>query len=519
MIKHNMQIKKLEYQDSPVASVTATGLSDLERVATGKDVTISLDRDGQVIYYTLGRRRYLLNGHTGFFTDLLSSAAIGVYEALRFPDCEERWSRLGEKWGARAEDRIREVRCLRGEADSSMAPDLRQEAFFSRTRPNDITVYMAGACNLACRYCFNSGGTFGRGASVMDVETARQVLAFISGIVRTGVHANVRVNLFGGEPLLAREATRLLARGLQDLNHEGLYTRVHILLSTNGTIYDQEIFEILSERADLCTVITSLDGNRELHDQNRIFAGLRNESSFDVVLATLRRMDLERINYSVVCVVLWPFDFIGAAQALHELGIRSLEIKELLYKYGQKPSTDVLRTEFQRWREGYLAYCEYYLDHLSMPGWVLHNDRLSLPVQYCSMSSHTRRRIGLNCNTADTKISITPQGEIMPCLSFLAHKEYGLGSAASGFDTERYDRFEQWLLTNGQNRIDNPRCSKCFAKRVCSGGCYAANLDRTGTLQSNSQQCAYTRERVKIDLHFISELRNRYPLLYHTLLE
>ena len=510
-----------EKQGTPAADVDRAGLSDINNAAADQDVTIPLDRDGLVIYYTLGSARYFLNGHTGFFGDLVSDAATGVYEALRLPDCEERWKALGERWGARAEDRVQEVRRLREGLDPAMAPDRRQEGFFWRMQPNEFTVYLAKACNLACRYCFNSGGTFGRSASLMDVETAGQVLSFISGIVRAQVHSVVKVNLFGGEPLLAREATRVLARGLQDLNHEGLSTCVHILLFTNGTIYDQEIFEILAERSDLCTVMTSLDGARDKHDENRPFRGGRKDSSFDMVLANLRRMDAERISYSVACVVLWPFDFIGASEALHELGIRCLEIKEPLYHtYGRKAPAGVLRTEFRRWRENYLAYCEYYLDHLSQPDWVRHVDRLSLPAEYhWWFFNGFRRRIGLACRLAEARVGITPQGEIMPCISFLQHEEYGLGNVGSGFDSKRYDRFEQWLLANGQRRIDNPRCRKCFANLACNGGCYAESLDRTGTLEPDAKGCAYTRERVKINLHFISELRNRYPLIYHTLLQ
>lgn len=493
---------------------TPTGLMSETGVGSGGDLTIPIDPEGLVIYYTVGANRYLLNGHAGSFRDVLSDAEAGVFEALALPKPAAEWQRLTERWGARSAKAVAEVGLLRDGADPRMTPSERQKAFVIEQRPRLFTVYLAQACNLACPYCFNTRGTFGARPSVMSEDTARDVLAFIAGQVRAKIYPSVSVHLFGGEPLVAPEATKILARGLQDLNHQDLSTRIHILLFTNGTIYRKDILDILAERPDLCTVMLSLDGSREAHDRNRPFASRRRGSSYDVVVANMQRMDRDGIPYSVGCVVPHPFDFIGASEALHALGVQSLEIKEPLQHVFGRDTPDVVDyPDFDLWRRNYLAYCDYYLDHLDRPDWVTHVDRFALPAAYGSiLDSSVSKRMGLSCRVAELKVGISRTGEILPCSSFYDHETYGLGNVRSGFDAERYARFEAWLLANGQHRIDHPRCRTCFAKLACNSGCYAQNLDRTGTLQPHDRVgCDYVRERVKIDLHFIAEMRRRHP--------
>ncbi len=482
----------------------------------GDDITIPIDPEGLVLYYTIGPWRYLLNGHTGVHSEVISDLDAAVYEALSVADPRRHWQALIERWGSRVEGRIREVERLRDGSDPRMVPAERQQSFVVDRRPREFTVYVAQACNLACQYCFNSRGTFGGPAALMTASAATEVLAFISKEARAGLYPTIKVDLFGGEPLLAPEATRILARGLQDLNHEGLATQIHILLFTNGTIYHKEIFDILAERSDLCTVMVSIDGERETHDKNRPFASDGRGSSYDLVLGNLKRMAAEGIPHSAVCVVPEPFDFVAASEALHALGISRLELKEpLQHVFGRESPEAVSYSNFARWRRNYLAYCDYYLDHLDEPGWVEHTDRIALASTYqWMMEASGRQRIGLACRLAELKVGISPRGEIMPCISFLKHGDFRLGDVRSGFDVERYASFQEWLLANGQHRIDHPRCRNCFAKLACNGGCYAESLDRSGRLEPRARAgCDYTQERVKLDLHFLASMRRRHPAL------
>lgn len=483
------------------------------------DFTVPLDQHGLVLYFGVRGQRFVYNGNTGFFSDTLPPVATEAFAALAVagPERQARFERLRQRYGAEAEPFLHEIDLLQRGTHPDLSPEPRQTAFAHPMAPHTFTVYLAQACNLACRYCFNSGGSFGGRRSLMSVETAREVLAFITRLVRTERHPVVTVNLFGGEPLLAPEATRLLARGLQDLNHEGLRTQVHILLFTNGTLYCADIFSILAERPDLCTVMVSLDGFRDAHDANRQFVEAGRGSSYDVVVANLRRMVAAKVPASVVCVVPHPFDFIGASEALHALPVPSLEIKDPHYHvYGRDTLPEVLRRDVALWREQYLAYTDYYLDYLAQPGAIRHVDRLALLRDTAALVGNPRAEgISLACRLADLKVGITPDGGIMPCVAFLRHEQYGLGDVRRGFDPERYARFRDWLLREGQHRVDRESCRHCVARFLCGGGCYSESLDKHGRLEpAGEPTCSFAQEKLKIDLYYLSQVHRRFPRLF-----
>lgn len=350
----------------------------------------------------------------------------------------------------------------------------------------------------------------------MSAETAKDALLFIIEIACTEKYPVVTVNLFGGEPLLARKAVYTLARGLQDLNDKNLRTKIHIMLSTNGTIYDKRIFDILAERPDLNTVVVSLDAFRDIHDKNRPFANPKKGSTYDVVLNNIKRMAQEEIPYSVTCIVPYPYNYVTAAKELHRQGIKLLEMKQLIHHiYGQSVLPEVFERELRLWRKNYLAYSDYYIDHLYSKLPARHISRFTIVGDYAEALGNQLSRRTLACGLADSKIGIGSDGRMMPCESILGHKQFELGNVKEGFDRKKYDKFEEWILSRGQHRIDDEHCRNCYAKLICGGGCYALVYDKTKNIRPLPQSsCQYIREGVKIDLYYISRLRKEHPEIF-----
>jgi len=144
---------------------------------------------------------------------------------------------------------------------------------------------------------------------------------------------------------------------------------------------------------------------------------------------------------------------------------------------------------------------------------VRHVDRDGLFGDYAARLAHLPKGNGtLACGMGDSTIGITSDGRLLPCSNLLAHKQFQLGDVRRGFDRVKYDRFEQWLLSRGQHRIDSERCRNCYAKRVCGGGCYAESIDRSEGLSLPDESfCLYKKEMVKIDLHYIAQLKRHHP--------
>jgi uncharacterized protein len=544
---------------SPVRddTVTIDVVRAPKQIRDDGDFTIALDPDGLVIYYSIRGRRFFFHGHLGLILDDLPEYAIAVYDTLLLPEAEQdaQFRKVARKYGKAAKDLISDLRQTRTGDHPGLVREDRQEGFQSSGVPGIFNTYLAQTCNLACGYCFNQRGTFGKEGSVMTLETAKEVLPFIKQCVEKAIYPYYTVNLFGGEPTLAKEAVRYLARGLQDLNNSGSYPPVHIMLSTNGTVYEEDLYRILAEGPETNTVIVSLDAFKDTHDRNRPFANehssasraqsgraaaadepgatkrptdeirpaphedlpLRAEkSSYDVVAANVRRMVAEGIPCALVCVVPHPHDFIGSAQALHEFGVPIVEVKQLNnHIHGRPQLPELFDRDFETWRQNYLDYGEFHLDYIASGGRIHHVDRFAIFGDVEKAATVRMQRKALACGVLDSKIGIAADGTLFPCEAFLRHDHTEVGHVRDGFDPEKYRTFEEMILARGQHRVDNEQCRTCYAKTFCGGGCYAESYDRSGKMAPmHPAECRFVRERVKIDFFYLAQLKGRFPGLY-----
>jgi len=220
----------------------------------------------------------------------------------------------------------------------------------------------------------------------------------------------------------------------------------------------------------------------------------------------------EGIPYCVSCVVTDPLDYVTAAKELHRLGVRCLEMRQLSHHiFGTSRFPTVFKGEFEDWKRKYMEYSDFHLDYLAGPNIVENVDRSLLVEGYArNLAGSGEVPYRLACGAGDTVIAIDYEGTIFPCTGFLGREHLSLGDVRNGFDKWKYSEFENWLLSDGQHLIDNERCSNCFAKMFCGGGCYARSFDVSGNLQPlKGGQCRYVRERLKIDLYYLSQMRKR----------
>jgi uncharacterized protein len=493
-------------------------------VNTHSDFTISVDRDGLVIYFSINGHRFFLNGHNGFFSDSIPDYADEAFKSLSKPKREqiEVFDSIRRRYGYASEALLKEIALYQNGSHPDLALEQRQENFSKRMSPKIFTVYLAQNCNMDCAYCFSRGGTFGNRSSQMSKKTAELTLDFISNIAQSGEHKTIGVLLFGGEPLLAPDAACILARGFQDFSHQNYSSKINTVVITNGTIYNKKLFDIIAERPKKCSVVVSLDAFKSHHDRNRPFRNPKQGSSYDSTLKNLQRMMRENIPYSVTCIVPYPYDFIASAKQLHSLGIRRLEIKQLIrYIYGESALTRVFKHDFKTWRKEYISYSDFYIDYLGQPEPVPHVDRFALVRDYTrNFRQEDKDNSKLACPLGDAKVAITSDGEIMACESCLGHEKFHLGNVQNGFDKSKYETFQDWILSKGQLRLDHERCRSCYAKLICGGGCYAQSYDKTEQLNPYSEStCRYMKEMVKIDLYYLSRLRHLNPDMYSQMLD
>ena len=133
-------------------------------------------------------------------------------------------------------------------------------------KPLMLTVCPTAQCNFACPYCFQEPGS-----THMTREIQDALVQFVENRLKTNIYHEMRVDWFGGEPLLVPGTIEYLSNKFLDLA-----TRFDIpykaLVHTNGYLLTQKNADLL-ERCRVTKVIVTVDGDRAAHNSTRHLKG------------------------------------------------------------------------------------------------------------------------------------------------------------------------------------------------------------------------------------------------------
>jgi len=121
---------------------------------------------------------------------------------------------------------------------------LNKYEFLTEAAPLLVQVELTEACNLKCKFCYNS----------QEPKYNEKILETLEVLASQGV---MQVNLTGGEPLAHPQFFEILDRACE------LFP--HVVLLTNGSLMNDEVLEKI-HLTDLTSVNISIHGNREIHD-------------------------------------------------------------------------------------------------------------------------------------------------------------------------------------------------------------------------------------------------------------
>jgi len=133
-------------------------------------------------------------------------------------------------------------------------------------------------CNMKCVYCQAASEKQDSLGFDMDKDTADKTLEFINQSPST----KKTIEFQGGEPLLNWPIVEYIIKKTSDKKKEGLRTTI----VTNLTLMTEERMKFLIDNDVI--VCTSLDGPKEVHDQNRPLIG---GSSHDLVVRWIKRFN------------------------------------------------------------------------------------------------------------------------------------------------------------------------------------------------------------------------------------
>ena len=315
-----------------------------------------------------------------------------------------------------------------------------------------LKIQMGFKCNFACAYCNQASQGGAVGGNVAD---ARAFLENLPDWIQVDPD-NLRIEFWGGEPLVYWKALKVLGEGLRER-----FPKAHFNIITNGSLLDDEKINWLDELG--FGVSISHDG--PAHKATRGPDPLETPATRQAIRSLYDRLFpkgmigfgcvLTKDNRSLVAIR----EYIG-----ERLGIPARDIplstEEILLPYDQgglalSPSTDEEHEQFltdvfwEAVRGG------------SMPVGAV---RGKCEDFYCSLAQgRPARTLGQKCGMDKPEhLAVDLKGNVLTCQNTSATKGHGIGSV---------EAFDDIRLTTSRHWSTRPECNRCPVVQLCKGSC------------------------------------------------
>lgn len=348
-----------------------------------------------------------------------------------------------------------------------------------------MCLHIAHDCNLRCKYCFASTGSFEGSRSLMSAEVGKKAIDFV--IAHSGNRKNIEIDYFGGEPLMNFEVVKEITEyAKQEGARHGKQFRFTI--TTNGILLDEEKQAYIN--ANMSNVVLSIDGTREVNDRMRV--RVDGSGCYDTILPKFQKIAESRNqdNYYVRgTFTAYNLDFAKDVLHLADLGFKQTSVEPVV-----APETEDyalleahLPTIYQEYEKLAKAYVQR---RKAGRGFNFFHFMIDLEQGPCVI----KRLSG--CGSGHEYVAVTPEGDIYPCHQFVGNEAFKMGNVWEG-------ELDETIKTAFQrsNVYTKPECENCFAKFYCSGGCPANAYNFNGDINHPYKlACDMERKRVECAL-------------------
>lgn len=158
--------------------------------------------------------------------------------------------------------------------------------YYLERKIDRMTLQVTQQCNLRCSYCiYSENANFthrSHSSKRLSLETGKRAIDFYYD--HSVDCTQILLSFYGGEPLLEfRLIQELVAYAKTKFSGKDL----SFALTTNATLLTDEIIDFFAQEHFYLTI--SMDGPKDIHDQNRRFA-LSDQGSFDVVYRNIEKI-------------------------------------------------------------------------------------------------------------------------------------------------------------------------------------------------------------------------------------
>jgi uncharacterized protein len=366
-----------------------------------------------------------------------------------------------------------------------------------------MVLNVTNQCNLACTYCYEYGEDKivdtenGKKAKFMSEQTARESVDFM--LRESGANKMAHLTFFGGETLMNFPVLKFALSYARE-QAAAMGKDVDFSLTTNATLLRPETIEWLAENRVGVTI--SIDGPKEMQDQFRVFKN--GTGSYDIVAPKIREL-LRRHRSRPI----------GARVTLTS---QTLDIRKIFkhlteeigfWEVGFAPVTTAPNRDYAIPDSGF--------DHMLGQFRALAQEFLQASIEGrhhgFSNVKDTLEEIhkGISkaypCGAGLGLLGVSTDGDVGLCHRFAGSEDHKMGTVRDGID-----RLVQIDFLEKHHIADKTDCSKCWARPLCSGGCYHEAYTRYGeTSRPNLHYCEWIRGWTETCLEIYAELSVRNP--------
>ena len=381
-----------------------------------------------------------------------------------------------------------------------------------------ITLQLTQNCNFRCKYCiYSEKSTTSQRThnnKQMNQEIAFKALDFFRE--HSVDSSTVTIGFYGGEPLLAFKLLKECVIYAQNI-FEG--KKVHFNLTSNISLLNDEMIDFF-EKNDI-SLLVSLDGPKEIHDRNRVFAK-DGSGTFDTVMGKFQYIQknypqfAEKISVNMVVDPTLEHPFSQLEEFVHKnLTHHYVSMSEIDDTYLDTKSvasdTYVLEKEYQYFL-GYLLALGRINSSLVSSLIKMKIAREIVQIEEYLTPTKTLDTISPSgpCVPGAMRPMIDIYGNIFPCerISETCF-ETNLGNIQNGFDLKKcYD-----VLNIATTTAD--ACKNCWGFRFCTQ-CIKTSIDDDGKISANNRlkNCAgnkfFAKKLLKTSIMY-KELLSKFP--------
>ncbi|UUV19016.1 radical SAM protein [Fusobacteria bacterium ZRK30] len=145
-----------------------------------------------------------------------------------------------------------------------------------------LKINVNNKCNLKCKYCYASEGTYNGESKEISDNTILEVEKLIKKFKTIDT-----ITFFGGEPMLSIKKIKNICERTRKINED-----ISFFMQTNGTTLSQEGIKIIKKYNIQVTL--SVDGPKEINDKNRVFKN--NKGTYDKIYKNFKKIE-NHINF------------------------------------------------------------------------------------------------------------------------------------------------------------------------------------------------------------------------------